>query len=170
VNSSKDQSSLSLKISIESGNKEIGSQLKPKTQKMKNKILSLVSIVFSVWLMSCDNSESGQSLKIEGSWKIISSESFNCPNSSDNKTLTCGTYVWCLTITFNTDMTFTLKSSSSGLSAGSGTYQLKNGTLSLMYPNSSTPANYAVTVSGTTLITITNNSSSCSTRDTYEKV
>ena len=137
---------------------------------MKNKTLSVISIVLSIWLMSCSDSDSSQSLKVEGSWKIISSESFNCPNSSDNKPLTCGTYVWCLTITFNADHTFTLKSSSSGLSAGSGTYQFKNGILSLTYPNSPTPADYSVTLSETTLVTTTNNSSACSTRDTYQKL
>jgi hypothetical protein len=139
---------------------------------MKNKALSLVSIVLSVWLISCGDSESDQSLKIEGSWKLQTNERYNCDDPTSNGTLTCGTYFWCNTFTFNADKTFTSKNTSTGVSGGAGTFSIVNGKdLMLQYNNNPSPTILIMTLSGNTLI-LTNESdfAACYSKDTYIKI
>jgi hypothetical protein len=130
-------------------------------------------VLFSLLMSACDNSDDDAAPNVVGTWKTVSSESYNCDVASDNKVLTCGTYAWCVDFTLNADKTYEMRhiSASVNFVYSSGTYRVAKGWLFLKSVNSSSETPYKLTVSGNTMITdLTSDTSSCDSKDTYERI
>jgi hypothetical protein len=139
---------------------------------MINKFSFFFLILVTTLFSSCDNDDDSAP-NVVGTWKTVSSESYNCDVASDNKVLTCGTYAWCVDFTLNADKTYVMRhtSASTDFVYSSGTYRVTKGWLFLKSVNSTSETQYKLTVSGNTLITdLSTDTSYCDSKDTYEKI
>jgi hypothetical protein len=133
-------------------------------------LLKLVPVIAILTIASCDKSES-PTPNVVGSWKLVSSENYDCDIASENGTDVCGTYAWCVTITFNADKTFKIVQTSTNFQTFSGTYSLSPGYLHFTYSNNNGSNSHPIKVSGNTMVlNSTGPTLSCSHNDTYEKI
>ena len=138
---------------------------------MINKLSFFCFVLFTAVIASCDN-EDDTAPNVVGTWKAVSSESYNCDQASDNKVLTCGTYAWCVDFTLRADKTFEMRyiGTSINFVYMSGTYRVTKGWLFLTPVNDFETA-YKLNVSGNTLTTdLSTDTSYCDTKDTYQKI
>ena len=124
-------------------------------------------------LISCSDDDKTSSVSVVGKWQASTQENYECPNSSDNNKLTCGTYAFCYTIEFKSDKTFQMTRSTDNI--GSGKYYLSGDKFSLDFTSNpfgySSPALYSFTISGNTLTTIyAPGGISCKTKAVYLKM
>jgi hypothetical protein len=138
---------------------------------MINRLSFFCFVLFASVIASCDKEDAAPN--VVGTWKAVSSESYNCDQASENKILTCGTYAWCVDFTLRTDKTFEMRyiGSSINFVYSSGTYRVMKGWLFLKHVNDPSETQYKLTVSGNTLITeLSTDTSDCDTRDTFQKI
>ena len=140
---------------------------------MMKTISRMLTIVFLAILFGCKDDSDPSGASLTGSWRVQSKETFDCTIASENNELSCGTYAFCYTITFNSDQTFELERTSDGSYLGVGDFIYAQGHLTLTFTHN--PAGFVDTqgaeavINGNTLTT-TEEGSSCTVRMTYEKL
>jgi hypothetical protein len=124
-------------------------------RRMKTIFLTVI-LAAAFFLPGCQSDDDSSGTSIAGSWQVQSKETFDCTLAADNE-LTCGTYAFCYTITFNSDETFEMERTSDGGFLGSGTFYFAADHFTITFTQN--PAGFAdlqavpAVISGNTLTT-----------------
>lgn len=141
---------------------------------MNNRFFTVFTAIIVSILVSCGDDDEGSPASITGKWQVSTQETFECPNTADNRVLTCGTYGFCVIIEFKADKTFEMTRSTSGEKMATGTYGMSGSTLYFDYELNPyqylDPSTLSVTVSGNTMVTVFAPGTTCKTRTTYQKI
>lgn len=126
----------------------------------------LVSIILTIGVSSCGGDDDKKPTSVVGSWKEVSVETFDCPNTADNNLDECATTNNCETWKFNADGTFTRTTTTNV--AVEGTYFMMGDQIRLCYTGC---LDYDYTISGSTLtITEITAGNECVTRYKVSKI
>lgn len=149
--------------------------------KIKNLILNIALLaIISAGIMSCGGDEPSLSTKIEGKWRLITKEKYDCNLASDNKVYTCDTaytYGFCVITLFNADGTYKDFSANYNTEVNSGEYMILDGNLILSSPTDpNATAQYRLNLSGNMMIWDRKKGDpyaegyNCSSKYTYERL